>query len=97
MRPIEKRGIVDLPEVLLWLFISFCVVAALFAGMWLLLPVALLAWVLIPAADKIANNVVQTSTPGSGCALVSGLFTIVLAGVVVLGALMVLAAANGAI
>lgn len=87
----------DLPEVLLWLFIVFCVVAALFAGLWFLLPVAVLAWVLMPAADKIATDVVNTSAPGSGCALVSGLFTILLAGGVVLGALIVLAAANGAI
>ena len=88
---------VDLPEVLLTLFIVFCVAAALFAGMWFLLPVAVLAWVLVPAADKVATDIVNTSAPGSGCALVSGLLTILLAAVVVLGALLVLAAANGAI
>ena len=87
----------DLPEVLLTLFIVFCVGAALFAGMWFLLPVAVLAWVLIPAADKVATDVVNTSAPGSGCALVSGLFTILLAGGVVLGALIVLADLAGAI
>ena len=87
----------DLPEVLLWLFISFCVVAALFAGMWFLLPVAVLAWVLVPAADKVATDVVNTSAPGSVPALVSGLAMLILAGVVVIGALLVLADLAGAI
>lgn len=87
----------DLPEVLLWLFIVFCVGAALFAGMWFLLPVAVLAWVLIPAADKVATANMEASAPGSGCALVSGLLTILAAGAVVIGALLVLATVGGAL
>ncbi|MBI1294969.1 hypothetical protein GC175_08425 [bacterium] len=79
------------------MFIVFCVAAAVLAGMWFLLPVAVLTWVLIPAADKVANDVVNTSAPGSGCALVSGLITITLAFGVVLLALVAGAVATGAI
>ena len=87
----------DLPELLLWMFIGFCVVAALFAGLWFLLPVAVLAWVLIPAADKVATANMEASAPGSGCALISGLLTILAAGAVVIGALLAVASVGGAI
>lgn len=87
----------DLPELLLYMFIAFCVAIALFAGLWLLLPVALLAWVLVPAADKVANDVINTSAPGSVPALGCGLLTILLAGGVVLLAVMAVAIDGGAI
>lgn len=65
--------------------------------LWPLVPVILIGYVLMRGAENVSNGVRDTSAPGSGCALVSGLFTILAAGVVVIGALLVLAATNGAI
>jgi hypothetical protein len=87
----------DLPELLLYMFIAFAVFIAFFLGLWLFIPVAVLAWVLMPAADKVATDLVNTSAPGSVPALGCGLATILLAGGVILLAFIAVAIEGGAI
>jgi hypothetical protein len=79
----------DIPELLLWMFVIGCAAVALAFGLWVLLPVAVLAWVLMPAADHVATANMEASEPGSQGALWAGIVTIVGAGVVVLLALLV--------
>lgn len=82
----------DLPELLLLMATIFCLAVPV---LWPLLPVMLLAWVLLPAAERVANGVRDTAAPGSGCALWAGLITIGGAGAVVLLALLAVGIAGG--
>ena len=63
--------------------------------LWPLLPVVGLMWVLLPAAERVSNDVRDTSALGSIAALIAGVVTIGGAGVVVVLALLAVGMAGG--
>lgn len=83
-----------LPEILFGMALLLTLAAP---ALWWAVPVVIFGYALVRKAEDVSNDVRDTSAPGSGCALVSGVLTIALAGGVVLLALLAVGVAGGAI
>lgn len=71
----------DLPELFFLMAFVFCLCVPI---LWPLAPVAAFGYMLVAKAERVANDVRDTSAPGSVGALIAGIVTIGGAGAVVL-------------